>query len=100
MLYQVNLHTGFSIWCYNLILGPQTTILRTVALLTAIKFDSCLTCYPMFLYFMKSCCISSVLRHLFPSEKPRIYDLRPQAHNFILPLKDDSNFIPRVLFRF
>src|SRR6218665_863981 len=41
-----------------------------------------------------------VLRHLFPSEKPRIYDLRPRAHNFILPEKDDSNFIPRVLFRF
>src|SRR6218665_1781218 len=40
-----------------------------------------------------------VLRHLFPSEKPRIYDLRPRVHNFILPLKDDSNFIPRVLFR-
>jgi len=27
-----------------------------------------------------------VLRHLFPAEKPRIYDLRPQSHNFILPL--------------
>src|SRR6218665_1914862 len=39
-----------------------------------------------------------VLRRLFPSEKPRIYDLRPRARNFILPLKDDSNFIPRVLF--
>jgi len=38
-----------------------------------------------------------VLRHLFPSEKPRIYDLRPRAHNFILPLKDDSNFISRAL---
>src|SRR6218665_1537369 len=23
-----------------------------------------------------------VLRRLFPSEKPRIYDLRPRAHNF------------------
>jgi len=40
-----------------------------------------------------------VLRHLFPSEKPRIYDMRPRAHDFTLPLKDDSNFIPRVLFR-
>src|SRR6218665_821172 len=28
------------------------------------------------------------------------HDLRPRAHNFILPLKDNSNFIPRVLFRF
>src|SRR6218665_3546600 len=28
-------------------------------------------------------------RYLFPSEKPRIYDLRPRAHNFILPEKDD-----------
>src|SRR6218665_3361735 len=37
-----------------------------------------------------------VLRHLFQSEKPRIYDLRPRAHNFILPVKDDSNFVPRV----
>src|SRR6218665_2273030 len=27
-----------------------------------------------------------VLRHMFPFEKPRIYDLRPRAHNFILPL--------------
>jgi len=41
-----------------------------------------------------------VLRHLFPSEKPRIYGLSPRALNFILPLKDDSNFIPRVLFGF
>ena len=41
-----------------------------------------------------------VLRHLFPSEKPRIYDLRPRAHNFILPEIDDSNFIPRVLSGF
>src|SRR6218665_977312 len=41
-----------------------------------------------------------VLRYLFPSEKPRIYDLHPRAHNSILPGKDDSIFIPRVLFRF
>src|SRR6218665_82132 len=40
-----------------------------------------------------------VLRHLFPSEKLRIYDLRLRAQYFTLPLKDDSNFIPRVLFR-
>ena len=40
-----------------------------------------------------------VLGHLFPSEKPRIYDLRPRTHNFTLPLKDDNDFIARVLFR-
>src|SRR6218665_3953734 len=39
-----------------------------------------------------------VLRHLFPSEKRRIYDLRSRVHNFTLPLKDNNNFIPRVLF--
>src|SRR6218665_1153641 len=31
-----------------------------------------------------------VLRHSFPSEKRRIYDLRLRAHNFTLPLKDKS----------
>ena len=40
-----------------------------------------------------------ILRHLFPSEKRRIYDLRPRAHNFTLPLKDNNNFIARFLFR-
>jgi len=25
--------------------------------------------------------------------------LRPRPHNFTLPDKDDTNFIPRVLFR-
>ena len=39
-----------------------------------------------------------VLRHLFPSEKRRIYDLHPRAHSFTLPLKDDNKFIPSVLF--
>ena len=32
-------------------------------------------------------------------EKWRIYNLCPLAHNCTLPLKDDDNFIPRVLFR-
>jgi len=43
--------------------------------------------------------VRHILKHLFPPEKPRIYDLRPRAHNFILPLKDNNNFIPRLLFR-
>jgi len=34
-----------------------------------------------------------------PPEKRCIYDLRPRAHNFNLPLKDSNNFIFRLLFR-
>src|SRR6218665_1985520 len=34
-----------------------------------------------------------VLRHLFASEKRCIYDLRPRAHDFTLPLKDNNDFI-------
>jgi len=30
----------------------------------------------------------------------RRYYLRPRTHNFCLPEKDDSNFIPIVLHRF
>jgi hypothetical protein len=40
-----------------------------------------------------------VLRRLFPPIVQRCYDLRPRPHQFTLPEKDDTNFIPRVLFR-
>src|SRR6218665_853617 len=41
-----------------------------------------------------------VLRPHFPPVISRCLNLRPRTHNFRLPDKDDSNFIPRVLHRF
>ena len=40
------------------------------------------------------------LRPRFPPVILRHYNLRPRSHNFCLPVKDDSNFIPRVVHRF
>src|SRR6218665_3918031 len=40
-----------------------------------------------------------VLRKHFLDIKHSNYNLRPRAHQFMLPLKDDRNFIPRLLLR-
>jgi len=40
-----------------------------------------------------------VLRKLFPPTIKRHYSLRPRRHDFILPTKDDKNFIPRALYQ-
>jgi Reverse transcriptase (RNA-dependent DNA polymerase)/Endonuclease/Exonuclease/phosphatase family len=40
-----------------------------------------------------------VLHRFFPPPKPRHYALRPRAHDFVLPLKDEKNFIARVLYK-
>jgi len=40
-----------------------------------------------------------VLRKHFPETRPANYNLRPRAHEFKLPLKDDRNFVPRLLFK-
>src|SRR6218665_466885 len=40
-----------------------------------------------------------LLRPLCPPVNIRKYDLRPSPHNFLLPLRDDTNYIPRTLFR-
>src|SRR6218665_3684003 len=42
-----------------------------------------------------------VLRPLCPPVNIRKYDLRLSPHNFLLPLRDDTNhmYIPRTLFR-
>ena len=40
-----------------------------------------------------------VLRKHFPDIKRSNYNLRPRAHEFTLPLKENRNFIPRLLFR-
>jgi len=39
-----------------------------------------------------------VLRRLFPPTIERKYSLLPRKHDFVLPPKDDKNFIPRVLY--
>jgi Reverse transcriptase (RNA-dependent DNA polymerase) len=41
-----------------------------------------------------------VLRPFFPPIIKRQYNMRPRTHNFTLPNKDDSCFIPRLLYRF
>ena len=40
-----------------------------------------------------------VLRKHFPETRPTNYNLRPRAHEFKLPLKDDRNFVPCLLFK-
>src|SRR6218665_2298026 len=40
-----------------------------------------------------------VLRPLFPPLAQRSHSLRPRAHDFVLPRKDDKNYIPRILYR-
>ena len=40
-----------------------------------------------------------VLRPLCPPVNIRKYDLRPSPHNFLLPLRDDTKYIPRTLLR-
>jgi len=46
-----------------------------------------------------SSCSNHVLRPVFPPLIERRPGLRPRPHNFTLPDKDDTNFIPRVLYR-
>src|SRR6218665_670406 len=40
-----------------------------------------------------------VLRKHFPETRPTNYNLRPRAHEFKLLLKDDRNYVPRLLFK-
>src|SRR6218665_3533444 len=40
-----------------------------------------------------------VLRHLLPPTVQHAYRLRPRPHNYVLPPKDDKNFIPRHLYK-
>src|ERR1043165_9268955 len=42
---------------------------------------------------------SHVLREIFPSTQQNKYNLRPRIHNFILPINDKCNYIPRILFK-
>src|SRR6218665_1759286 len=45
-----------------------------------------------------SSCSNHVLRPVFPPLIERRPGLRPRPHNFTLPDKDDTNFIPRLLY--
>ena len=40
-----------------------------------------------------------VLRKHFPETRHTNHNLRLRAHEFKLPLKDDRNFVPRLLFK-
>ena len=40
-----------------------------------------------------------VLRKLLPEVRQINYNLRPKAHKFKLPIKDERNFIPRFLYK-
>src|SRR6218665_1531662 len=44
-------------------------------------------------------CNNHVLMCLFPPIQATHYNLRPRAHNFKLPEKDNINFISRILFK-
>src|SRR6218665_1998086 len=46
-----------------------------------------------------SSCSNHVLPPVFPPLNERRPGLRPRPHNFTLPDKDDTYFIPRVLYR-
>src|SRR6218665_597932 len=43
-------------------------------------------------------CQTHVLRHLFIDKPTSTHSLRVRAHNFILPLKDNRNFVSMVLY--
>src|SRR6218665_1467015 len=45
-----------------------------------------------------SSCANHVLRPIFPLLIERRPGQRPRQHNFTLPDKDDTNYIPRVLY--
>src|SRR6218665_1517032 len=40
-----------------------------------------------------------VLRKHFPETKPTNYNFRPRAHALKVPLNDDRNCVPRLLFK-
>ena len=40
-----------------------------------------------------------VLYGLLPATRTHGHNLRPRAHHFELPVKDDRNFLPRMLYR-
>jgi hypothetical protein len=40
-----------------------------------------------------------VLHSLLPTTRSHGHNLRSRSHNFVLPAKDDRNFIPRMLYR-
>ena len=39
------------------------------------------------------------LKPLMPPERVTNYNLRPRGHNFILPKKDNRNFVNRILYQ-
>src|SRR6218665_250957 len=39
-----------------------------------------------------------VLRRFFLEKAPTGHNLCPRAHNFSLPIKDNNNFVPRILY--
>src|SRR6218665_4133670 len=43
-------------------------------------------------------CHTHVLRHLFIDKPTSTRSLRVRVHNFIFPLKDNRNFVSRVLY--
>ena len=41
---------------------------------------------------------SHVLRYLLPPKAKRPYQLRLRAHDYVLPIKNVANFVPRYLY--
>src|SRR6218665_109942 len=39
-----------------------------------------------------------VLRQFFLENAPTGHNIRPRAHNFVLPIKDNNNIVPRILY--
>src|SRR6218665_2235885 len=39
-----------------------------------------------------------VLRRFFLEKAPTGHNLCPRAHNFVLPIKDNNNFVPQILY--
>ena len=40
-----------------------------------------------------------VLRPICPPTADRKYNLRPRPHDFVLPPRDDNNYLPRVMYK-
>src|SRR6218665_2792946 len=83
---------GFTLCCQFLELyRPPWQTFSIVSILS-----SCLLVPPGSFQLPHEC---HVLRPLFPPLAQRSHSHRPRAHDFVLPRKDDKNYIPRILYR-
>src|SRR6218665_1183155 len=75
--------------------GFKTCLIRLLKTISSLVLDG----FSLTLFSLAHIVIYHVLRPLFPPILTRRPGLRERAHPFTLPLKDDKQCIPRVLYR-